>query len=184
MIKKRGMTIIELLVAMAIFIVVITLVVGAFASISRTNGMAKTYRNSQQKLRIAMEMITRYARQANEVSVSTVGGGSVANTLDLVYTKNTPNTKSTFTIDPSTGNLTLEECMDYADDTCNVSTTTTDLLNGEMLLDITTSQFEKTFKNQPELSITLKRRAEAGVFSQYYSDDFLIQNGVILEGLQ
>ncbi|MDD3481152.1 MAG: prepilin-type N-terminal cleavage/methylation domain-containing protein, partial [Patescibacteria group bacterium] len=77
---KKGFSLVEIVVAMGIFIVVMTLAVGAFVTVSRMKGLTSTMKESQQKVRIAMEMMTRLARQAEKVSVSLDG-----NTLDLYF---------------------------------------------------------------------------------------------------
>ena len=68
--RKKGMTIVELMVAMSIFTVIITLAVGSFVAVSRMRLFALNLKESQQKVRIMSEMISRYARQADTVSVS------------------------------------------------------------------------------------------------------------------
>ncbi|MEI7690660.1 MAG: type II secretion system protein [bacterium] len=67
--KKRGMTLIELMVAMGIFTVITTLAVGSFVAVSRMRMYALNLKESQQKVRIITEMISRYARQADTVIV-------------------------------------------------------------------------------------------------------------------
>lgn len=67
--NKKGMTIIELVVAMAIFIIVITLAVGAFISILRLQSQTQTMTDVQQNGRIISEQLTRQARQAENLSI-------------------------------------------------------------------------------------------------------------------
>lgn len=67
---KRGITLIELIVAMAIFLVVITLAVGGFLSLLRLQTQTQTMTDVQQNGRIAIEQITRLARQAESLEIT------------------------------------------------------------------------------------------------------------------
>lgn len=67
--NQKGMTIIELIVAMTIFVIVITLAVGGFISLIRLQSQTETMTDVQQNGRIAIEQITRLARQADEVNI-------------------------------------------------------------------------------------------------------------------
>lgn len=66
---KKGMTIIEAVVAMAIFITAVTLVVGGFVTIVRLQNKSNIMRETQQNARTAIEIIARSARQAESVTV-------------------------------------------------------------------------------------------------------------------
>jgi prepilin-type N-terminal cleavage/methylation domain-containing protein len=68
--KKKGFTLVELLVAMSIFVMVLTMAVGAFVTISRFKTMASNMKESQQKIRVAEELIARLSRQAQSVSLT------------------------------------------------------------------------------------------------------------------
>jgi type II secretory pathway pseudopilin PulG len=70
---KRGMTIIELIVAITLFVTVITLVLGSFVSISRTKLLVSSMKESQNKIRLISEMITRFGKEADRAKV-TEGG--------------------------------------------------------------------------------------------------------------
>ncbi len=76
MIKKRGMTLIELIVAITLFIVVVTLAIGGFVSVSRMKTLMLDMKNSQQKARLIYETIYRFAKEADVVAVN--GDGSIA----------------------------------------------------------------------------------------------------------
>ena len=67
MVIKRGFTLIELVVSMTIFIIVITLAVGGFIAINKSRITLGGQKDTQQKLRIADETITRYAKEAEIV---------------------------------------------------------------------------------------------------------------------
>lgn len=68
--NKKGMTIVELMVAMTIFVIVITLAVGGFVAISRLSSQAYTMTNVQQNGRILIEQLTRLSRSADEVNIT------------------------------------------------------------------------------------------------------------------
>lgn len=70
---KRGMTLIELIVAITLFVTVITIVIGSFASVSRTKMLIASMKESQQKVRLVTEMLTRYGKEAFYVDVSSDG---------------------------------------------------------------------------------------------------------------
>jgi len=71
--NNKGMTIVELIVAMSIFIIVITLAVGGFVSIIRLQGQTESMTDVQQNSRIALEQITRLSRQAEELDIENIG---------------------------------------------------------------------------------------------------------------
>lgn len=87
--KKRGMTLIELMVAMSIFVIVMTLAIGGYVSISRTRILMGNMKDSQQKVRIANEMIIRYARQAEYIKLANDGSS-----LELYFDVDTGETPS------------------------------------------------------------------------------------------
>lgn len=64
------MTIVELLVAMTIFVIVITLAIGGFVAISRLSSQAYTMTNVQQNGRTLIEQLTRLSRSADEVNIT------------------------------------------------------------------------------------------------------------------
>ncbi len=77
--NERGITIIELMVAMTIFVIVLTLSVGAFVSLIRLQSQTEIMTDTQQNGRIALEQITRLSRQAKTVEI-------VGNDGDLLQT--------------------------------------------------------------------------------------------------
>lgn len=68
--RKRGFTILELLVSMTIFLTLTTLLIGAYVAVVRTKGLATTRKETEQKTRIALEMISRLSKQANKVKTT------------------------------------------------------------------------------------------------------------------
>lgn len=77
------MTLIELMVSMTIFIIVVTLAIGGFISMNRARLLVGNMKDSQQKARVANEMIVRYAKQAESISISSDG-----KTLELYFDQN------------------------------------------------------------------------------------------------
>ncbi|MDD5693269.1 MAG: prepilin-type N-terminal cleavage/methylation domain-containing protein [Patescibacteria group bacterium] len=68
--NKKGFTLVELMVAMSIFVIVTTLAVGGFVAVNNLKALAMTQKETQQKIRISLELLTRYAKQAEFVKVS------------------------------------------------------------------------------------------------------------------
>lgn len=101
MMKKRGMTLIELMVAISIFVIVMTLAIGGFVSISRIRAQVGSMKNSQQKIRVANEMIIRYAKQAERINLpdTDVSGKVTSNrVLELYYDSDVPPTAKQFAL--------------------------------------------------------------------------------------
>lgn len=67
--KTKGFSIVEALVAMAIFVTVITLAVGGFVTSVRLQRKALIMRTTQQNARNAIEIISKDARQAKSISI-------------------------------------------------------------------------------------------------------------------
>lgn len=80
--KKKGVTLVELMVSMSIFTVVTSLAIGAFVTILNMRVMAGNMKNTQQKVRVAVETITRMAKQAEKVELT---GPSKDQTLTLYF---------------------------------------------------------------------------------------------------
>lgn len=67
--QSKGMTIVELLVAMTIFVIVVTLAVGGFVAITRLSSQTYTMTNVQQNGRTLIEQLTRLSRSAEEIRI-------------------------------------------------------------------------------------------------------------------
>lgn len=65
--KKQGTTLIELIISMAIFLVIVNICVGAFIATLNLKNMTTNERESQQKFKIATEMVEKMGRQAVKV---------------------------------------------------------------------------------------------------------------------
>jgi len=75
--NKSGFTLIELIVSMGIFLIVLSMGVGAFTAITRLKAVSSNIRDSQQKMRVATDMINRYSRQADSIDVTSSPSQSV-----------------------------------------------------------------------------------------------------------
>lgn len=168
---KKGMTLVELTVAMAIFITITTLVVGAFVTVTRMKSLTSAMRESQQKVRVAMEMVTRLSRQAEAVNVE-------SNVLTLFFTNNDGSTSRTKFIIADGGLYT----QDWSSST-GVWTTSVDLVGGETTLDYS-SRFTKVGGIPPTLNILLNGKIGSDSNSLYYSNTFNLDNTIILEGVK
>lgn len=67
--QNRGISLIEVIVAMAIFLIVVTLAIGGFVSMVRLESKGLIMRETQQNARTALEIIARRARQASLVEL-------------------------------------------------------------------------------------------------------------------
>jgi len=181
--RKKGSTLLELVVAMGIFTVISSLAIGAFVTVSRMKAMTTAIRESQQKLRLASENITRLSKQADVVTIS--GGGT---DLQLFETNGDDPHGTRFKIE---GNQLLysRECASilttptvYCESDGNWEGTTNILSEN---LKIVSGNFEKTGANGlPELTVTLNGKYLDGPDSIFYRKDFEIKTSVILENLR
>ncbi len=69
-VQKRGMTIIELVIAVTLFTVVVTLAIGGFTAVARMKTLMVDMKNTQQKARLIYETVYRFAKEADVVTVS------------------------------------------------------------------------------------------------------------------
>jgi prepilin-type N-terminal cleavage/methylation domain-containing protein len=177
---KNGFTLVELIVAMGIFLVVITLAVGAFVAVSRLKALTSTMKEVQQKTRIAIEMISRLSRQANKVIVSydKIDDKKI---LELYFNLNNEN--------PDYGNrfviqdeeLLMYECATVGT-TCSDWGTGNSILGESVALNASDSSFEKTGTIPPILKIRINGVIDFS--SPYYSDEMVIDTDVILENIK
>lgn len=185
---KKGMTIVEIIVSMAIFMVVVTLVVGAFVTVVRMKALTSNMKESQQKARIAMELVTRLARQAEKVQITGT------DTLDLYFNIDASNPQATrFEIAPraaGTTDYTLDmyDCTNFSAAQCTKWGAATDLLGGVYNLDPTKSYFQRTLGGSinvipPLLAVVFDGKITGLNGSGYYSDSFKINTEVMLEGI-
>ena len=203
---KKAMTLIELMVSMAIFSAVLLVAVGAFISINNLRAVALSARESQQKLRMAIEMISRYSRQADKV----ITGGSCdanKNCSEAMMFFNLADATSRygvkFSISPTgyPDQLHYYECIPSSPtDECSSSWGTGKNLLGNDVVLVTGSGFQKNadvvlretasplttsqknIANPPTLSIKLNGSMPNG--NSFYQNDFDIDTRVIMESIK
>lgn len=180
---KKGYTLIELVVAMGIFIIAITLVVGAFATVSRMKALTHAMKETQQKTRIALETITRLARQSEKLVTPGLDTNNKSKVVEMYFdVKNNPLAIK-FAIENS--ELNRYHCVAEIspdDLTCSVWEKDANLLGGGVKLDEEQSSFEKVGSIPPLLNISLHNKIDNS--DPYYSDSVNIETAVILENLK
>lgn len=210
--KKKGMTLIELMVAMAIFSIVLVIAVGSFIQMNNLRALAMNARESQQKLRMAIEVMSRYSRQADRVIVAEEQGDQYKEVRLFFNTKdsNPANwyaVKFKFEGTPITLNEYQCKPTTATDDNCTVAGwgNPQDLLGGEVELlsdaDGGVNGFRKnepvSFRDPATMNVTdediviptsLYIRM-SGVIGQnsdnlFYKNDFDIQTRIILENVK
>ena len=197
--KKKGMTLIELMVAMTIFSVILLVAVGAFISMNNLRAVALNAKESQQKLRMAIEMISRYSRQAEKIIMS---GENDANygysDVEMFFNLGKPTSYGEkFSVDRTSGNQALlyYECtpLNALYECTNGWGTPTNLLGGDVKLDAK-SGFKKNevvTLNDSSVkvvavppSLSIKLIGAINNVNQFYKNDFDIDTRVILESIK
>lgn len=200
--NKRGITLIEVVVAMGLFAVISTIIVGAFVMVLNMKALTSTMKETQQRLRTTIEATSRLARQAKSVKVTNLDGEikTSGNVVELVFDN---NTATKFSVRPaedfaSTQRYTLysEDCVTYETNTCVSGwANENDMLAGNISLNPTPGPDEDEALDQdkvftkftgsvgitPTLSIKLFGKIDNN--NSYYSNDFKIDNVVILESI-
>lgn len=207
--NKPGMTIVELLVAMGIFTIVTTLAVGSFVAITRMRMFALNLKESQQKVRIITEMISRYAKQADAVTVS-----SDEKKVDMYFKLDTVNESnpedrqayaSSFEIYEKNGSYLMRynECTPTPTELECLSSPAigegVDLFTGKMKLDPgsgfdinnngilknSADPLEEMPATKPSMDIVLISQLNDKTTMPYYNSDYFeIRTKVVLENLQ
>jgi len=207
--KRKGMTLVELIVAMAIFTVVLLVAVGAFINMNNLRAVALSSRESQQKLRLAIEMISRYSRQAEKIVLSstpaTLDSQGNSQTVDMYFNIDTASPQGErFEIKQvgSVYKLYFYSCTPAAstDPECASWGTGSDLLGGDVELAWNNTPFTgySGFKKNadialngmpaakvaapPSVSVLLAGRVNA--VKDFYKNTFNIDTKVILENIK
>jgi type II secretory pathway pseudopilin PulG len=192
MTKKKGISLIELVVAMGIFMIIATIAVGSFVTAVRMKSLTSTMKESQQKIRIAIEMISRLSRQANKVTI--VNG--VDKDLILHYTTGTPSS-TRFKLKSASRDLAgvitpvyelyISDCTALSGTTCTTWGNDVNLLGGTIYLD-PSSGFTKILRNStPTLEINLYGKITdmpSNPGNPYYNNEISITTSVLLEGIK
>lgn len=180
---KKGVSIIELVVSMAIFMVVASLAIGAFITVTRMRGMTKAMKDSQQKMRIVMEMMTRLSRQADKVLAYPESSGS---NLDLYFNHDgVAGYESAIRYRvTSTSQLHEYHCSPGGATTCSTWTDEGDLMSGKITFNNATSGFSKTGTIPPRVNFILDGQVVGVPTNSFYYDSLKIDTSVILENLK
>jgi len=192
--EKRGMTLIELMVAVSIFIIVMTLAIGGFIAISRSRILIGNQKDTQQKVRIADEMIVRYSKQANYVKLAS-DGSSLELYFDISSSQPTAKKFSLKALTIDTYDLIYSECNNVVAGTLvcpnNTWTSEASLLGGDnnslFLKKPAVVPDGKTFKLNGVLPAVLEVTLEIHNQVPGYetlSDAMTVENAIILESLE
>lgn len=182
MMRKKGLTLIELIVAMTIFVTVMTLCIGGFVAISKARALIGSMKETQQKVRVANEMIIRYAKQAEQIV-------AVNNkTIELYFDVTGAETAKKFAVSSEPENdLLYYECNHFTAKVCDnwQPAEGNSLLGGKTkgIYLYNTDVFAVSPNAPSVLNITLNIRNEVPGYASV-SNDMSVQNAVILEGLK
>lgn len=196
---KRGMTIIELIVAITLFVTVITLVLGSFVSISRTKLLVGSMKESQNKIRLISEMITRFGKEADKAKVYDNGSS-----VDFwFYKKNSAGvtqsvTAKKFVLSAEGESLVYYNCQTNAGTITNPVFNNTDCAKEELLnvtdlgykykvLDRTGANTYNIFSKRntipPTLDVNLKL-LNITTTNSHFNDSIELSNIIILENIK
>jgi len=103
--NQKGVTIVELLVSMSIFLIVITLSVGGFLSLLRLQTQSEAMTSVQQNARIAIEQVSRWARGIEGIKIEDTAS---SNFDKLILTTDGGTRTYTYQVNPS-GQLQIED---------------------------------------------------------------------------
>lgn len=190
--RKKGITLVEVMVSMGLFAVLASIIVGAFVLILNMRTLVSNMKESQQKTRMALELVSRLARQANQVEILNPNptAPGVGNTIILYFpsqvTTNPPATKFVIGSIITGSEITLysQDCIGWVANTCNSWSSSNDLLSGLVSLEQTSFVLSAVPPaNPPTLSIILNGTINGISNNPYYSNSFNIDNKVILESL-
>lgn len=166
--NDKGITILELMVAMTIFVVVLTLSVGAFISLIRLQGQTETMTDTQQNGRVAIEQVVRLLRQAETVEIIGDDGDDLQT---IIFNENT-----CFKVDEGA----LKK-YDYVDSECKKELTLT-----STGVSITKFNFQRFKGIPPTLKINLTVESNDPLIGPGSSqtDVLILETSVLLTGLK
>lgn len=183
---KKGFTLVEFIVAVTIFIIVMTVAVGSIISLSRYKIMLLTMKETQEKGRIALEMISRYAKEAKTVEVQ-----NSINPTDPVENQKFKTVYLTYNSDVSISEKKIEingsdlSICDYDSAAAVCKTGTIVYLAGggrKVVLDGSTNYFIKRGNTTSELEMNLNFSNPSTVF--VFDDSLALNTIVLLEGMK
>ena len=86
--NKKGFTMIEMLVSVAVFSIVVTMVMGTISTIVDASRKSRTITEVMNNLNFGFESMTRTLKTAKTINVSTSPGGSKIDTINATDYKN------------------------------------------------------------------------------------------------
>jgi prepilin-type N-terminal cleavage/methylation domain-containing protein len=181
--SQKGFTLLEMTVAMGIFAIVASLAIGAYLSVSKMNGLVTTMRESEQRLRVTNEVITRLGKQANFVILPN------SQTAQFYYLEPSGSFLGyEFAIDATNHNINYYTCSNMPCTAAELATPTGTLL-GSTANDIQLSSSSgfnlTTASGQPEMHVLIEGTTTAvGPYAPFYGDTFRLDNSFYLENLQ
>lgn len=187
--RRKGFTLVEVIVAMGIFLIVLTLAISAFISVTKLKALTQTMKEVQQKTRITTEMITRLSRQSDKVVVDDT---NQAKTVDLFFNlhNDSPNYGYQFKIQKDAlgneGKLLMLECFPTESSTiCDTGWVNESVLLGDSVkLYFDNSYFKKVGTMPPTLEVNIKGIITNINNNPYYSNDLTIDTSAALEGIK
>lgn len=156
--KKRGFTLIEMLVSIAIFSVVMVIVMGTIVTIVDVSRKTRTMTEAMSNLNFVVESMTRTLKTATKIDLIESPYGKVTatdqNSNYVVYEVITDNTIKKNRIRKTVGNCG-SDCQEF------ITSEDIDITG------YTIQTFE--YKNQPRVMIGLKGRVETtrGIYSEF-----------------
>jgi prepilin-type N-terminal cleavage/methylation domain-containing protein len=193
--KNKGFTIVELLVSMSIFMILSTFAVGTFVTSIQLKQYASITTNSQQKVRTALEIVTRMAKEATGVTIKGANAAlpvtldeaapNPGRVLELRY-KDNSGYRVSIIQSGSVGILQLEQCSVVAGSFTGC-TSSQNLLGGGISLDIDVSAgsfFYLEGANPMSLEIKLVGDVLSLRPNPYFSDSLTVDTIVLLENLK
>lgn len=187
--RRKGFTLVEVIVAMGIFLIVLTLAISAFISVSNLKALTQTMKEVQQKTRITTEMITRLSRQADKVVIDSAEKGKTAELYFNIH-NDSPNYGYQFKIQKNSigdgGTLVMSECFPTEGSTfCDTGWKNPNNLLGDLVqLRFDNSYFRKTGTIPPTLEVKIEGIITNINNNPYYSNELTIDTSVALEGIK
>lgn len=178
--RDNGVTLVELIVAMTIFLVVITIAVGGFVSLVRLQGQTEAMTDVQQNGRIVMEQLTRLSRQSSAVNINT-GVGEI----DQIVFKDRDSNYICITVDISEIDAQGKNTMKikkYINDNCTgggLTLTSSDVK-------VTKFQFSKAggIPSILDISIVVKSKDPLIGKNSAGEDTLTLESSVVLTGVK
>lgn len=166
--KRKGFTLIEMLVSMALFSIVVVVVMGAIMTIVDSNRKARSLMTVMNNLNFTVDAVTRSFKTAQDATG--VAGGSnefSINEIDYEYTE-------------SSVNVTLDNAYYRLEEINGIGAITKDgvpLTSPDINIDLDNSEFKLLNQNSPQPLLIIKIVGEV-VVTPTISSKFNLQTSV------